>query len=68
MRFDRMGRNRKELKDKSTPLIFRIDNKTLFRFCDILEIEYDKNAEMLNNETKIKITEEIKKIIQDFVK
>lgn len=63
-----MGRHRKQLIDKSTPLIFRIDNKTLFRFCDILKIDYDENAEMLDNDTKIKIIEEIKKIVGDFVK
>lgn len=63
-----MGRNRKQLKDKSTSILLRIDNKTLFNLCDILGINYDENAEILDDEVKRMINVEIKKIIGEFVK
>lgn len=68
MRVDKMGRNRKKLEDKSTSLIFRMDNKTLFKLCDKLGIEYDRNAEIMDNEIKNRIIVEIKRIVVDFVK
>lgn len=68
MRIDNMGRKRKELIEKSTSILFRIDNKTLFALCDLLEIEFDKNAEIIDISTKNKIIEEIKKIVVEFVK
>lgn len=63
-----MGRKRKDLIDKSTSIIFRIDNKTLFRFCEIKGIEIDKSAEIIDKNTKNMINEEIKKIVENFEK
>ncbi len=63
-----MGRNRKNLEDKSTALLFRIDNKTLFKLCDRFDIEYDRNAEILEIDTKNRLIVEIKRIVTEFVK
>lgn len=68
LRIDNMGRNRKKLEDKSTSLIFRIDNKTLFKLCDKFDIEYDKTAEIMDNHIKNSIIVEIKSIITNYVK
>ena len=63
-----MGRKRKDLVDKSTSLILRIDNKTLFLLCNKLNIEFDSNAESFDDETKKRINMEIKDILNKFVK
>lgn len=63
-----MGRSRKELIEKSTPLIIRFDNRTLFKLCDKFNISYDKSAEIFDNDVKKSINKEIKKIISDYVK
>ncbi|MEK5149205.1 hypothetical protein MKX53_19660 [Psychrobacillus sp. FSL K6-4615] len=63
-----MGRKRKKLIEKSTSIIFRIDNETLFKLCDILQIKYDENAEILDDSTKNALNVEIKKIVHEFVK
>lgn len=63
-----MGRKRKDLVDKSTPLMLRVDNKTLFLLCDKLNIEFERNAENFDDETKKMIILEIKEILNEFVK
>ena len=68
MRNDKMGRKRKDLVDKSTSLILRVDNKTLFLLCNKLNIEFDSNAESFDDETKKRIIMEIKEILNNFVK
>lgn len=69
MRTDnKMGRKRKDLVDKSTSLILRVDNKTLFLLCNKLNIEFDSNAESFDDETKKRINMEIKEILKNFVK
>ena len=68
MRNDNLGRNRKNLIEKSTSLIIRMDNKTLFKLCDKFNISYDESAEIIDNETKKLINIEIKKIVSNFVK
>lgn len=59
-----MGRPRKKLIDKKTSIIIDLDNKTWFKFCERLNIEFDKNAEIFNDEIKLKIKEEIIKFIK----
>lgn len=68
MRIDKLGRNRKKLIEKSTPVIFRLDNETIFKLCDKLNIHYDSDGEVLDNAVKKRINEEIKQIIRNFVK
>lgn len=63
-----MGRKRKKLIEKSSPIMFRIDNETLFKLCDRLDIEYDDTAEILDKTTKDALNVEIKKIVYNFVK
>lgn len=65
---DKMGRKRKDLVDKSTSLILRVDNKTLFLLCNKLNIEFDSTAESFDDETKKRINMEIKEILNNFVK
>lgn len=54
-----MGRNRKALEDKNTTLMLKLDNRTVFKLCDKFGIEYDKNAEMIDNEIKNKLSRKI---------
>lgn len=68
MRIDKLGRNRKPLIEKSTPLMIRVDNETLFKLCDKFNIPYDDSAEIFDNETKKLINGQIKKIISNSVK
>lgn len=63
-----MGRKRKDLVDKSTSLILRVDNKTLFLLCEKLNIDFDSNAEAFDDDTKKKIILEIQEIVKKFVK
>lgn len=63
-----MGRHRKDLIDKSTSLIIRFDNKTLFKLCDRFNISYDKSAEIIDNDVKKRLNVEMKKIISNYVK
>ncbi|MFC9542988.1 hypothetical protein ACFTQ7_24605 [Lysinibacillus sp. NPDC056959] len=63
-----MGRKRKDLVDKSTPLILRVDNKTLFLLCEKLNIDFDSNAEAFDDDTKKEIILEIQEIVKKFVK
>lgn len=68
MRAVKMGRMRKRLIDKTTPIIMRFDNRLLFRLCDQYDIPYDEDAEYLDNDTKKRINVEIKKIVSKNVK
>lgn len=63
-----MGRKRKPLIEKSTPIILRIDNKTLCELCKKQEIEFDENGEVFSETTISYIKIEIIKIIEEFVK
>ena len=63
-----MGRNRKDLIEKSTSLILNLDNKTIFLLCERLNIDFDKNAEIFDDETKKIIIVEIKEILENYVK
>lgn len=45
-----------------------IDNTTLFMLCDKLNIEYDPDANVFEEETISKIKEEIINILKDYVK
>lgn len=55
-----VGRKRKNLIDKSTVLMIRLDNKTIFKLCDILNIDYNPNAEILQDSVKKALIDEIK--------
>lgn len=68
MRNDKVGRKRKNLEDKSTTLMFRLDNKTLFLLCDKFGIEYDKNLELVSTETIKALTIELEEIMRKLVK
>lgn len=63
-----MGRNRKDLIEKSTSLILNLDNKTIFLLCERFNIDFDKNAEIFDDETKKMIIVEIKEILKNYVK
>lgn len=65
---DNMGRKRKDLIDKSTSIILRLDNKTLFSLCDRLNIDFDRNGECFDEDTKKAIIGEIIEIIKQYVK
>lgn len=67
MRIDRVGRKRKKLEEKSTALMFRIDNKTLFSLCDKFNIQYDREAELVSDETKKAVIAELEVIIKNIV-
>ena len=67
MRIDKVGRQRKKLEDKSSTLMFRIDNKTIFLLCDKFNIDYDRNAELLDIETKKLLIAELEGIIRNIV-
>lgn len=68
MRNDRVGRKRKNLEDKTSTIMFRIDNKTLFLLCDKFGIEYDKNLELVDSGTLKSLTVEIEAILRNIVK
>lgn len=67
MRIDKVGRQRKKLEDKSTALMFRIDNKTLFSLCDKFGINYDREAEIVSDEIKKALIGELEGIIKKIV-
>lgn len=64
MRIDIMGRKRKKLEEKSTTLMVRMDNKTIFLLCDKFGISYNRDAEILDNEIKKLLSEEIERIVR----
>lgn len=64
MRIDIMGRHRKKLEDKSTTLMFRMDNKTIFLLCEKFNISYNKDGEFLDDTTKKLLIAEIDKIVR----
>lgn len=55
-----VGRNRKPLIEKSSVLMLRLDNKTIFSLCERFKIDYDPDAEILSDVTKKALTDEIK--------
>lgn len=63
-----MSRKPKPLIEKSTAILFRLDNNTLFKFCDLHQIEYDKDASYVEPETKKEVNSQIKKIIENLAK
>lgn len=63
-----MGRKRKDLIDKSTTLMLKIDNRTLFSLCDEFGIEYDRDLELVETETIKLLIVEIEEIIKKIVK
>lgn len=63
-----LGRKRKELIDKSTVLMIRLDNRTLFKLCEKFNIEYDPEGEVLEDETKKSLIGEIKNNLENFIK
>lgn len=63
-----MGRHRKKLEDKSSVLMIRLDNKTIFKLCDALKIEYDPAAEFLSDDIKKALIFEIKENLENFIK
>lgn len=63
-----MGRNRKPLIEKSSVLMIRLDNKTIFALCDKFKIEYDLESEILSDTTKKALVGEIKNNLENFIK
>lgn len=63
-----MGRNRKDLIEKSTSLIISLDNETLFLLCEKFNIDFDKNGQIFDDNAKKLIIVEIKEILKKFVK
>lgn len=62
-----MGRKRKNLEEKSSVLMLRLDNKTIFLLCDKFGIEYDRTALIIEDEVKKVLIGEIRNILKDFV-
>lgn len=67
MRIDIMGRPRKKLEDKSTSLMFRMDNKTIFLLCDKFNISYNREGEFLDDTARKLLIIEIERILRDIV-
>lgn len=67
MRNDKLGRKRKKLEDKSTTLMLRIDNKTIFGLLDKFSIEYDREAEIFKKETMKALNLELEKLFKKIV-
>lgn len=63
-----MGRKRKPLIEKSSVLMIRLDNKTIFALCDKFKIDYDLDSEMLSDTTKKALIGEIKNNLENFIK
>lgn len=59
-----MGRKRKDLIDKSTTLMFKIDNRTIFSLCDKYGIEYNKDLELIETDTISALIVELEKVIR----
>lgn len=59
-----MGRKRKDLIDKSTTLMFKIDNRTIFSLCDKYGIEYNKDLELIETHTISALIVELEKVIR----
>ena len=59
-----MGRKRKDLIDKSTTLMFKIDNRTLFSLCDKYGIGYNKDLELVETDTISALIIELEKVIR----
>ncbi|MGE7984731.1 hypothetical protein [Solibacillus sp. NPDC093137] len=68
MRMINLGRNRKPLIEKSSVLMFRLDNKTIFALCDKFKIDYDLESEVLSDTTKKALIGEIKNNLENFIK
>ena len=63
-----MGRLPKKLEDKSSVLMIRLDNKTLFDLCDEFGIEYDRNGLIVEDEAKKLLVGQIKNILENITK
>ena len=63
-----MGRLPKKLEDKSSVLMIRLDNKTLFDLCDQFGIKYDRDGLIVEDETKKALVSEIKSILEKISK
>lgn len=63
-----VGRNRKPLIEKSSVLMLRLDNRTIFALCDKFNIFYDSESEILEDETKRALIGEIKNNLENFIK
>jgi len=63
-----MGRKRKDLIDKSTTLMFKIDNRTIFSLCDKYGIEYNKDLELIETDTISALIVELEKVIREILK
>jgi len=63
-----MGRKRKDLIDKSTTLMIKIDNRTLFALCDKYGIEYDKDLELVGTDTIKLLIVELEEVIRKILK
>lgn len=65
MRNDNLGRKRKDLIEKSTSLIIKLDNKTIFKILDDNKIDYDPNAEIFDSRVTKELTNRIIDILKD---
>lgn len=63
-----VGRKRKNLEDKSSVLMIRLDNKTIFRLCEKFGIEFDREAEILDDKVKKDLVDKIKNNLEIFIK
>lgn len=63
-----VGRKRKDLIDKSTVLMIRLDNRTIFKLCEIYNIEFDLDCEIISDELKKSIIGEIKNNLENIIK
>ncbi|MBC9710040.1 MAG: hypothetical protein H9W80_12580 [Enterococcus sp.] len=68
MRVSAVGRKRKKLEDKSSVLMIRLDNKTIFRLCEKFGIEFDSEAEILDDKVKKDLVDKIKNNLEIFIK
>ena len=68
MRMIAMGRQPKKLEDKSSVLMIRLDNKTLFSLCDEFGIEYNREGLLVEDTTKKALVGEIKNILEKITK
>ena len=63
-----MGRLPKKLEDKSSVLMIRLDNKTLFDLCDQFGIVYNREGLIVEDATKKALVREIKNILEEITK
>lgn len=59
-----MGRTRKPLIEKSTNLIIKIDNETIFAICDKYGIKYNPEMNILDNDVLKQVSEQIIKTLK----